>query len=209
MVRQMTPRLLALLALAVAALGCASSRPTEPTPDGARERAIFEEILDALGRKGGAAGLDVDVLDRQNARFAEVVAWHEAGELTSAAQRFWAGAALVRSDEPEHLVLAEALGHAAAAQGERRGRLVEAEARDRMALILGEAQPYGTQMVYEPLLGRWRLYAVDPKTTDEERRAMGLPSLEELRARAAARNDTELTQRLRDELIRPSGLTRR
>ena len=203
------------LALSVAltlALGaCGSTRtPGEgpgsslpPTPDGAREKAVFNEVLADYGAADGAAGLDPEVLDAQAKRFAEVVAWHDAGELASAAQRFWAGAILVRSDEPMHLVLAESLGASAAVMGEHRGRLVQAEARDRTAMLVGEPQPYGTQSVFVPVTGQWRLYAVDPRTTDEERRAMGLPSLAELRAQTESRNSRALTERLREELVRP------
>jgi len=202
-----------LLALTLALAACGStgrsgkdSRATSmpPTADGAREKAVFLEVLQELGDKGGAAGFDPEVLDAQAQRFAAVVAWYDAGELVSPAQHFWAGATLVRSDEPMHLVLAEFLGASAALLGEYRGRLVQAEARDRTAMLVGEPQPYGTQSVYVPITGSWRLYAVDPRTTDEERRAMGLPTLTELEARANARNSDELTERLRQEFIRPS-----
>lgn len=177
-----------------------------PSPDGAREKAMFEAVLRDLQRQGGAAGLDMEVLEAQSARFQEVVAWHDAGQLQAAPQLFWAGATLVRSDEPAHLVLAESLGATAAIKGERRGRLVQAEARDRTAVLVGEPQPYGTQMVFVPITGAWRLYAVDPGTTDAQRREMGLPPLAELEARAAKRNDTPLTERLREELVRPGSL---
>lgn len=200
-----------LLALLAALCACASTAAPDgtalpPTPDGAREKAVFAEVLQNLSGEGGAAGLDPAVLDAQAQRFAAIVAWFDAGELVSPAQRFWAGATLVRSDEPMHLVLAESLGASAAVMGEHRGRLVQAEARDRTAILVGEPQPYGTQSVFVPVTGLWRLYAVDPRTSDDDRRAMGLPSLAELEARAEARNSEELTERLRTELIRPGSL---
>jgi len=209
MARCTPPTTLRLLALAALAVGCRSAAvPRAATPEGARERAQFEQVLRDLGRQKGAAGLDLAVLEAQGARYAEVVAWHDAGELQSAAQNFWAGATLVRSDEPQHLVLAESLGGRATALGEPRGGLVRAEARDRLALLLGEPQPYGTQSVYVPITGRWRLYEVDPRTTDAERAELGLPPLEELRRRAEARNDSDLTKRLGGELVRPGNLPR-
>jgi hypothetical protein len=199
------------LALTLALGACGATRtPGEgpgaslpPSPDGAREKAVFAEVLADYGAVDGAAGLDPEVLDAQAQRFAEVVTWYDAGELASAAQRFWAGAILVRSDEPMHLVLAESLGASAALMGEHRGRLVQAEARDRTAMLLGEPQPYGTQSVFVPVTGTWRLYAVDPRTTDAQRRAMGLPSLAELEAQTKTRNSHALTERLRQELVRP------
>jgi hypothetical protein len=201
-----------LLALVVVLAACGSTGKSvpgipgnglPPTPDGMREKAVFLAVLDDLRAEGGAAGLDPAVLDAQAERFAAIVTWHDAGEVVSPLQRFWASAALVRSDEPMHLLMAEFLGASAAHLGEHRGRLVEAEARDRISMLVGEPQPYGTQSVFVPITGQWRLYAVDPRTTDEERRAMGLPSLAELEARANARNSRELTERLRNELIRP------
>jgi hypothetical protein len=46
---------------------------------------------------------------------------------------------------------------------------------------MGVAQRYGTQYVYEPVLKGWRLYPIDPRTTDAERKAMGVPPLDELK----------------------------
>jgi hypothetical protein len=202
------PRLLALCAGLVASVGlfaCAGpDRPAPPpTADGARERALFDDVYGRLSGQDGAAGVDPAFLDELEASFERIVAWHEAGELRSAAQRYWAGATLVRSDEPTNLLLAEALGTSAAILGEPRGGIVKAEARDRMAVLLGEPQPYGTQSVYVPVLGRWRLYAVDPATTDEERRVLGLPPLAQLQADAEARNEADLTRRLRESTLKP------
>jgi len=195
----------------LALLACRSSGPSAnapATPDGARERALFEAVLKDLGRDGGAAGLNTSVLDAQQARFDQVVAWHDGNELVSGPQNFWAGAALVRSDEPSHLVLAESLGASAVVLGERRGLLVQAEARDRTAMLVGEPQPFGTQMVFVPITGEWRLYSVDSRTTDDERRAFDLPTLREFQAKAQARNSEPLTKRLREELIHPGNLPR-
>ena len=192
------------------AICACSSTPASlpPTADGTREHAVFKQVMKALTRKGGAAGLDFDVLEAQTLRFDQITAWHLAGELESASQRFWAGAALVRSDDPQHLMRAETLGSSAATLGEPRGHLVEAEARDKMALLLGEPQPFGTQSVFHTLAGEWRLYEVNPRTTDAQRAAMGLPTLEELARQAEARNQGAFTERLRDEILRPSGLPR-
>lgn len=200
-----SPQVALVLALGLALGACRAASPESlaPTADGAREKALFQEVLHALSGDGGAAGLDVEVLEAQHARFEQIVTWNDAGELRSPAQYFWAGATLVRSDEPAHIVLAEALGASAAVLGEHRGRLVQAEARDRTAMLVGEPQPYGTQMIFVPVTGEWRLYTVALSTTDEERRAMGLPSLAELEARAKARNTTPLTAHIRNDLIRP------
>lgn len=51
---------------------------------------------------------------------------------------------------------------------------------DRLLQLQGKPQKYGTQYV-ENKSGKFRIYRVDPKTTDEERAEFGLPTLRELK----------------------------
>lgn len=64
-------------------------------------------------------------------------------------------------------------GHPAA------GRLMAMTA-DRACMYRGQPQTYGTQMA--PDDHSWRLWDVDPETTDDDRRSLGLPPLAELAA---------------------------
>lgn len=59
-----------------------------------------------------------------------------------------------------------------------------AAALDRSLMYAGRPQKYGTNTVPDGV--GWRVWDVDPATTDAERAANGVPPLAELEARAAA-----------------------
>ena len=109
----------------------------------------------------------------------------------SAADRYYAALVLVQCPTEADLELAQQQALAAAEQGETRGFRVAAEALDKLLVKRGMMQRYGTQFVWEPVLRSWRLYPLDPRTSDAERKAMGVPSLEELRQQEAALNNKE------------------
>jgi len=109
----------------------------------------------------------------------------------SAADRYYAALVLVQCPTEADLELAQQQALAAAEQGEPRGFRVAAEALDKLMVKRGMMQRYGTQFVWEPVLRAWRLYPLDPRTTDVERKAMGVPPLEELRQQEAALNRKE------------------
>lgn len=146
----------------------------------------------------GVGGLDAAVLERQERRYAKFVSWSEEGLLETAEDHLWAAAALSTSDLTEHLTLAQALALKAAEMGEERAFTVQALATDRLLWKQGLPQRYGTQIVYEPVLQEWRLYEVDPLTTDEVRKAMGVPPLAELLANVEELNQGgDVTEALR------------
>ena len=106
----------------------------------------------------------------------------------SAADRYYAALVLVQCPSEADLELAQQLALGAADQGEKLGFRVAAEAQDKLLVKRGMMQRYGTQFVWEPVLRAWRLYPMDPRTSDAERKAMGVPPLEELRQQEAALN---------------------
>ena len=166
------PLLLALGALALGA--CRTDGP----------EALYREALEDYAGREGAGGLEAAVLERQDARFEKARAWIAGGELETSDDLVWTAALLVTSDHQPDLELAHELAWAAAEQGDARGRQLAAEAIDKLHLSVGLPQVYGTQYVLEPASGRWRLYAVDPGTTDEQRELMGIAPLAALQARA-------------------------
>jgi hypothetical protein len=109
----------------------------------------------------------------------------------SAADRYYAALVLVQCPTEADLELAQQQALAAADQGEPRGFRVAAEAQDKLLVKRGMMQRYGTQFVWEPVLRAWRLYPIDPRTTDVERKAMGVPGLAELHQQEAALNKKE------------------
>lgn len=62
---------------------------------------------------------------------------------------------------------------------EPRARALAAAAYDRIRMLAGEPQKFGTQWTERE--GRRELWPVDPATTDSERAKWGLPALAELR----------------------------
>jgi hypothetical protein len=66
--------------------------------------------------------------------------------------------------------------------GESRGARVMAEAVDKRLMLAGAPQKYGTQFVFEFVLDSWRLYPIDPGTTDNMRAAVSVPSYADLLA---------------------------
>ncbi len=59
--------------------------------------------------------------------------------------------------------------------GHRAARWLAAAAHDRWLMRQGKPQKYGTQYVTEG--DRWRLWEVDPATTDQERKEWSVPPL--------------------------------
>ncbi|MDR6193863.1 hypothetical protein [Siphonobacter sp. SORGH_AS_0500] len=66
--------------------------------------------------------------------------------------------------------------------GNPAGKWLAAAALDRWHMYQGQPQKYGTQMVPDGI--RYRLWDIDPATTDEERAQWDVPSLAEMEQRA-------------------------
>ena len=143
-----------------------------------------DDALDIRDSKG-----ERELAERQASRIARVHEIVAANDLESARDHLEAAAILVASDETGDLELAERLAREAARRGEDLGFRVLAEAIDKQLVKRGQLQRYGTQYAYEPAIGRWRLYPIDLRTTDAERKAMGVPPLAEIQAREKRLNE--------------------
>lgn len=106
----------------------------------------------------------------------------QAAASTDLAVRVAAAAALLDSDQPRHVELAQAMALEAMA-GRREARAIAARAFDRLRVLAGRPQKFGTQVRVGD--GVRSLHPVDPATTDSERAKWDLPSLAELQRRAA------------------------
>ena len=112
------------------------------------------------------------------ARREAVLALCAAGRVTTTADRIAAARLLVHGDQAAEVEAAQALALAAMA-GDRRARRLAATAFDRLRLLAGAPQKFGTQFVLRE--GRLQLWPVDPATTDSERAKWDVPPLAELR----------------------------
>lgn len=126
------------------------------------------------------AGLRDDLADKDQARQAEVrMILDKTGALGANSQL---DAALILQHSPNVADIEQA--HHLAEQAYRAGhpaagRLVAMTA-DRACMYRGQPQKFGTQMA--PDDHSWRLWDVDPETTDADRASLGLPPLAELAA---------------------------
>jgi len=91
---------------------------------------------------------------------------------------------LNHGDLSEEAALGSRLAARAAALGHTGARWLAAAALDRSLMYAGLPQKYGTNIVPDGV--GWRLWDVDPATTDAERLANDVPTLVEMQARAAA-----------------------
>lgn len=91
---------------------------------------------------------------------------------------------LNHGDLAEEAALGSRLAGQAAVLGHLDARWLAAAALDRSLMYAGLPQKYGTNIVPDGL--GWRLWDVDPATTDAERLVNDVPPLAEMQARAAA-----------------------
>jgi hypothetical protein len=162
------------LALALCLCGACASSPPRTVADAYRVAA--ETAREHGGFRGLSEGDDAALLEAR-ARVIEIVA---RGEIESPAEAVQAAFVLCSSRDAGELAMAHELALAGADGGDARGLPLAAEALDRALVLRGETQRYGTQIGFEPVLGRYRVLPVDPHTTDADRAAFGLPTLAEL-----------------------------
>lgn len=149
------------------------------TPSGRLER-LFDTLRDDVAAADDLMGPEEEITERNAQRAEQVREILEKADELSALDRFHAAALLVQTDVESDLDLAAKLAMEAGEMGEPRGLRVAAEAIDKRAMVRRQMQVYGTQYVFERVLESWRLYPVDPKTTDAERARMGVPTYAEL-----------------------------
>ena len=169
------------LLLALAALaGCAT--PSSTLRGLAQDQ--HDDVVMPLRNSSDALALAQRAMIRAD-KVAQLI---QEGKVETAADHFNAALVLVQCTRENDLLVAHEQALAAAELGEKRGFRVAAEAIDKLMVKRGMLQRYGTQFVWEPVLRAWRLYPLDPRTTDAERMAMGVPALEGLKRQEAELN---------------------
>ena len=111
------------------------------------------------------------------ARRAEMRALHAGGGVLSANDKVAAVVVLMDSEEVADVQLAQDLALAVMAQRPST-RPLAAFAFDRLRMLAGRPQKFGTQVVVRD--GARELWTMEPGTTDSERAKWGLPPLAEL-----------------------------
>ena len=162
-------------------LAAAFAAACSSTPSGRLDR-MYASLQEDVAEHGHETEPDKALLERHAHRADEVREMVAKGQVTKGMDKFHAAVLLVENGATEDLKLAEQLAMQSADQGVELGRRVAAEAIDKQLVRQHLPQRYGTQYEWVPVLRAWRLYPIDPKTTDSDRRAMGVPSLVEIRA---------------------------
>ena len=143
---------------------------------------LYAELQEDVAQHKTGERPDLELQQRHDRRAAEVREILQKDQVESTEDRLHAAVLLVETTNLEDLTLAEKLGREVGAAGDRRGFRVAAEAVDKRLVRRGLPQRYGTQYEWVTVLQQWRLYPIDPTTTDDERRSMQVPPLNELYA---------------------------
>jgi hypothetical protein len=166
------PRSVTVALAALLAFACST-----PSSKIGRMYASLQE--DVASQKSGAAP-DPKVQERHEKRADEVREIVTTDPPDSRESKFQAAVLLVESWKQDNLALAEKLGREVGLDGEKLGYRVAAEAVDKQLVARGLPQHYGTQFEWVFVLQAWRLYPIDPATTDADRKAMEVHPLAQL-----------------------------
>jgi hypothetical protein len=131
----------------------------------------------------------VALRDRDRTRREAVMALLADGLPEEADALYAAAWILNHGDRSEEAALGSRLAARAAELGRPGARWLAAAALDRSLMYAGLPQKYGANIIPDGV--GWRLWDVDPATTDEERLANDVPPLAEMQARAAAITDSQ------------------
>ena len=116
------------------------------------------------------------VREKDTLRRIEVLELIQNGEVHSGRNLVYAAFIFQHGDCPEHYLFANRLAQIAMDAGNTDAKWIFAASFDRYLKSIGEPQKYGTQ--YAWIEGEYRLYPVDPTTTDEERAKYNVPALD-------------------------------
>jgi len=150
---------------------------------------MYETLKSDIAGQEGQQAIDPKLAQRHAERAAEVRKMVEAGQVKTGIDQFHAAVILVETSDLEMLKLSEQLATQASEQGVELAKRVAAEAIDKQLVKRRLPQRYGTQYEWVHVLRAWRLYPIDPLTTDADRKAMGVPPLAEIRQGEARLNE--------------------
>jgi hypothetical protein len=141
---------------------------------------------DQADREPGPNKIDWSVVEKRDAiRREQVMQLLSSGEIRTAEDYFDAALIFQHGDTMQDAQLALALATVASRidPTNREARVLAADAWDRVMTRAGKPQWYGTQYVRSKTTGKWELYPTEPDViTEAQRKAIGLPTLEEDKA---------------------------
>lgn len=173
--------------------GPVAARPQEPALDEPADSPELARLYDEdQADRMPEAGKPIDwavVGPRDREREARIKALHESGGIRTGKDYHRAAMVLQHAAKPEDYLLAHEFCVVALAKGERAARWLAAASEDRFLMNVGRPQRFGTQYRSTGPDQPVRLYEVGPGVTDSLRQEMGVPTLEQARAREAEMNE--------------------
>ena len=124
-------------------------------------------------------------IDRRAVRVRKLVEDEQVG---TGEDSFRAAVILSKSERLEDIALAQELALRAYEDGIEPGIEVVAHCMDKQLMMKRRPQLFGTQVVMDPETGKWRLWDLDPSTTDAKRDAFNIPPLHVLQERVEMQN---------------------
>jgi hypothetical protein len=179
--------------LLLALLASCAAPPNTPR----RLPIMYTQAFKDLGKGNGMGEFRESVRERQEERFVRVRELAAEDRIETGEQFRFAAALLAMSDNRLDLELAQELGKRGAELGDLPARWFIAEATDKLLMIQGKPQKYGTQVNWIHVFSEYRLYKVDPATTDQQRAMVGLPPLADLQRLAEMRNEGKVYEAIR------------
>ncbi len=184
MARVMTRISIHAFALLLSLSSCSSLTPSEQL-DRMFEKSVEAHSPDQQKSRSEVTALRRD-MDRRAVRVREIV---ENDQLADAEDAYRAAVILYDSQDIDDVILAQELALRAHEDGHEEAISVVAHCMDRSLMMREKPQRFGTQVVYEPVLAKWRLWDMNTDTTDDEREVFGIPPLLELQARVRYLNE--------------------
>jgi hypothetical protein len=150
------------------------------------------EAADQADRTAGSNKIDWDVVSKHDAiRRDEALRLLKAGDIRTADDYLNAAVIFQHGDAVQDTQLAFALATTAARMNasNQDAETLMAQSWDRILVKSGKPQWYGTQFTRSKTTGKWELYPTDPNVvTEDQRKAMGLPTLADTMAHLAELN---------------------
>ena len=156
---------------------------TQTSPDNAELARLYRE--DQSDRADGTKTDWSKVGPRDKARLARTKQLYQENQLNTANDYYHAALILQHGDVPEDFLLAHEFCVVAISKGrnDKYTTWLAAASEDRFLMNIGRPQRFGTQYRAIPANAPYKLYKVDEGVTDELRRQMSTPTLDQAKQR--------------------------
>lgn len=173
----------ALFSLIIFQYTSSKSALTQTSPDNAELARLYRE--DQSDRADGTKTDWSKVGPRDKARLARTKELYRENQLNTANDYYHAALILQHGHVPEDFLLAHEFCVVAISKGrnDKYTRWLAAASEDRFLMNIGRPQRFGTQYQAIPADAPYKLYNVDEGVTDELRRQMSTPTLDQAKQR--------------------------